>query len=104
MGIFSILEEECLVPKASEKTFKEKLYRNHFGKHPHFGKTKPVKGRPEAHFDIHHYAGTVSYNVTGWLEKNKDAKNPTVFGLFKNAENPLVSMLYQEHPEEGNKI
>lgn len=61
MGIFSILEEECIVPKATEKTFKEKLYRNHFGKHPNFGKTKPIKGRPEAHFDIHHYAGTVSW-------------------------------------------
>lgn len=60
MGIFSILEEECIVPKACDKTFKEKLYRNHFGKDPHFAKTKPVKGREEAHFDIHHYAGTVT--------------------------------------------
>ena len=59
MGIFSILEEECIVPKATDKTFREKLYRNHFGKHPHFGKTKQVKGRAETYFDLHHYAGTV---------------------------------------------
>ena len=47
------------MPKATDKTFREKLYRNHFGKHPHFGKTKQVKGRAETYFDLHHYAGTV---------------------------------------------
>jgi len=87
MGIFSILEEECIVPKATDKTFREKLYRNHFGKHASFGKTRHVKGRPEAHFDIHHYAATVSYNITGWLENNRDARHPNVFGLVTNDEN-----------------
>ena len=71
MGIFSILEEECIVPKGSDKTFQEKLYSTHLGKHPNFGKPKPQKGKAEAHFDMHHYAGSVGYSVTGWLEKNK---------------------------------
>ncbi|CAF1663444.1 unnamed protein product, partial [Adineta ricciae] len=75
MGILSILEEECIVPKATDKTFVEKLYGQHLGKHPQFGKPKPGKGKAEAHFDIHHYAGTVSYTATGWLEKNKDPIN-----------------------------
>jgi len=79
MGILSILEEECIVPKATDKTFVEKLYNNHLGKHPQFGKPKPGKGKTEAHFDIHHYAGTVSYTATSWLEKNKDPINNTVY-------------------------
>ena len=29
MGIMSILEEECMFPKASDSTFKAKLYDNH---------------------------------------------------------------------------
>ena len=101
MGVFAILEEECIVPNASDRTFREKLYRSHFGKHPSFGKTRPVKGRAETHFDVHHYAGTVSYDISGWLEKNKDAKNSTVFELFRSASNPLLSMLYQNSAEEG---
>jgi len=39
----------------------------------------------------------VSYNVTGWLEKNKDPINTTVATLFKNSkENALLSYLSQD--------
>lgn len=62
MGILSILEEECMFPKASDKTFLEKLNNNHMGKSSHFGKPgKPKKaGQVQAHFELHHYAGSVS--------------------------------------------
>ncbi|MGH0173168.1 UNVERIFIED_CONTAM: hypothetical protein FKN15_064782 [Acipenser sinensis] len=78
MGIFSILEEECMFPKASDTSFKNKLFDQHLGKSNAFQKPKPVKGKPEAHFSLVHYAGTVDYNVTGWLDKNKDPLNDTV--------------------------
>ena len=32
MGIMSILEEECMFPKATDMTFKAKLFDNHLGK------------------------------------------------------------------------
>jgi myosin heavy subunit len=60
MGILSILEEECMFPKASDKTFLTKLYENHLGKTSQFGKPKPKKTRFEPHFEVYHYAGTVS--------------------------------------------
>ncbi|CAF1548069.1 unnamed protein product, partial [Rotaria sordida] len=100
MGILSILEEECIVPKATDKTFVEKLYTNHLGKHPQFGKPKPGKGKAEAHFDIHHYAGTVSYTATSWLEKNKDPINNTVAILFAKSKNALLSILFADAVEE----
>ena len=62
MGILSILEEECMFPKASDKTFLAKLYENHQGKHKNFGKPKPSKAaKYEPHFEVYHYAGTVSH-------------------------------------------
>jgi len=63
MGILSILEEECMFPKASDKTFLAKLYENHLGKSAPFGKPKPQKtaSKYEPHFEVYHYAGTVSY-------------------------------------------
>ncbi|CAF1082172.1 unnamed protein product [Didymodactylos carnosus] len=96
MGILSILEEECIVPKASDKTFVEKLYTNHLGKHPQFGKPKPVKGKAEANFEVHHYAGSVPYTATSWLEKNKDPINTTVATLFSKSKNPMLSHLYAD--------
>ena len=45
---------------------------------------------PDAHFAIVHYAATVSYNLTGWLEKNKDPLNDTIVEMIKNGGNALV--------------
>lgn len=65
MGILSILEEECMFPKATDKSFIGKLYENHLGKSESFGKPKISKSsKYEVHFELYHYAGTVSrYNL-----------------------------------------
>ncbi|MGH0130586.1 UNVERIFIED_CONTAM: hypothetical protein FKN15_015437 [Acipenser sinensis] len=98
MGIFSILEEECMFPKASDTSFKNKLFDQHLGKSNAFQKPKPVKGKPEAHFSLVHYAGTVDYNVTGWLDKNKDPLNDTVVGLYQKSAMKLLAHLYAAFP------
>ncbi|XP_039239986.1 myosin-3-like [Pipra filicauda] len=94
MGIFSILEEECMFPKATDTSFKNKLYDQHLGKSSNFQKPKPAKGKAEAHFSLVHYAGTVDYNITGWLEKNKDPLNETVIGLYQKSSVKVLCHLY----------
>ena len=62
-----------------------------------------------AHFAIIHYAGIVSYNVTGWLEKNKDPVNDTVVDVLKRGSCALMVLLWADHPgqsappDEGKK-
>ncbi|RVE69697.1 hypothetical protein OJAV_G00080100 [Oryzias javanicus] len=97
MGIFSILEEECMFPKASDTTFKNKLHDQHLGKTKAFEKPKPAKGKAEAHFSLVHYAGTVDYNITGWLDKNKDPLNDSVVQLYQKSANKLLAFLYAAH-------
>ncbi|XP_035245190.1 myosin heavy chain, fast skeletal muscle-like [Anguilla anguilla] len=97
MGIFSILEEECMFPKASDTTFKNKLYDQHMGKTAAFQKPKPAKGKAEAHFALVHYAGTVDYNITGWLDKNKDPLNDSVVQLYQKSSMKLLAHLYAAH-------
>ncbi|NXK00006.1 MYSS protein, partial [Corythaixoides concolor] len=94
MGIFSILEEECMFPKATDTSFKNKLYDQHLGKSNNFQKPKPGKGKAEAHFSLVHYAGTVDYNISGWLEKNKDPLNETVIGLYQKSSVKTLALLF----------
>ncbi|EPY86765.1 Myosin heavy chain, skeletal muscle, adult 1 isoform 29-like protein [Camelus ferus] len=94
MGIFSILEEECMFPKATDISFKNKLYEQHLGKSNNFQKPKPAKGKPEAHFSLIHYAGTVDYNIVGWLDKNKDPLNETVVGLYQKSALKTLALLF----------
>merc|ERR1719383_1666209 len=110
MGIWAILEEESLFPKATDKSFEEKLKAS-LGKLPVFLKPQS-KTDKHAHFAISHYAGIVSYNVTGWLEKNKDPVNVSVVEIFKSTSTcKLLVHLWLDHPgqpteapkEEGKK-
>ncbi|KAM7035672.1 myosin heavy chain, skeletal muscle, adult-like isoform 2-T2 [Acridotheres tristis] len=101
MGIFSILEEECMFPKATDTSFKNKLYDQHLGKSNNFQKPKPGKGKAEAHFSLVHYAGTVDYNITGWLEKNKDPLNETVIGLYQKSSVKTLALLFASAEASG---
>merc|ERR1712198_248689 len=93
-----IFEEESLFPKATDETFCAKLHANLLGKWANFAKPNP-RPDPDAHFAIVHYAATVSYNLTGWLEKNKDPLNDTVIELLKHGSNKLmVEHLFKDHP------
>nr|XP_018670545.1 myosin-7 [Ciona intestinalis] len=104
LGIMSILEEECMFPKATDLTFKEKLYMNHLGKSNNFIKPRPqIKRKFEAHFELIHYAGIVGYNISGWLEKNKDPLNNSVVALYKKSSLKVLAMIWESYvsPEEA---
>merc|ERR1712106_1303846 len=97
MGLLAVFEEESLFPKATDATFCEKLHANLLGKWPNFAKPNP-RPDPDAHFAVIHYAATVSYNVTGWLEKNKDPLNDTIVEMIKNGSNSLLIRCFADHP------
>ncbi len=97
MGLLAIFEEESLFPKATDQTFCEKLHANLLGKWANFAKPNP-KPDPDAHFAVLHYAAVVSYNLTNWLEKNKDPLNDTIVEMIKNGSNSLMIQCFADHP------
>nr|XP_060141175.1 myosin-7B isoform X3 [Globicephala melas] len=98
LGILSLLEEECMFPKASDASFQAKLYDNHAGKSSNFQQPRPDKKRKYlAHFEVVHYAGVVPYSIVGWLEKNKDPLNETVVPIFQKSQNKLLATLYENY-------
>merc|ERR1712215_414708 len=96
-GFLAVFEEESLFPKATDQTFCEKLHVNRLGKWANFAKPNP-RPDPDAHFAVLHYAATVSYNLTGWLEKNKDPLNDTIVEMIKNGSNSLMVQCFADHP------
>ena len=45
----------------------------------------------------------MAYNLTNWLEKNKDPLNDTVIDQFKNAStNNLIKEVFKDHPGQSN--
>ncbi|KAJ8970545.1 hypothetical protein NQ317_005815 [Molorchus minor] len=92
MGIMALLDEECLFPKATDKTFVDKLVSAH-SVHPKFKKSD---FRGVADFSIIHYAGKVDYCAKQWIlllyTSGKTLKAWVVAkGMFRT-----VSYLYKE--------
>merc|ERR1712241_1327576 len=103
MGLLAILEEESLFPKATDQSFAGKLHENLLGKCENFQKANP-RPDPNAHFAVVHYAATVSYNITGWLFKNKDPLNDTVVEMLKNGSNALMVRIFADHPGQPVEV
>lgn len=105
LGIVSMLDEECIVPKASDMTYVDKLLTQHLGKHPNFQKAKPPKGKQaEAHFSIMHYAGTVRYNAEQWLDKNKDPLNDSAVAILKTSDKEgVLYQLWEEYQTDVDR-
>ncbi|XP_015752855.1 PREDICTED: myosin-10-like [Acropora digitifera] len=92
MGLMSLLDEECWFPKATDKSFVDKVIKEH-SKHPKF---KIPEFRSEAHFSVLHYAGKVDYNAAQWLTKNMDPLNDNIIALLQNSSDPFVGQLWKD--------
>ncbi|XP_061604472.1 myosin-9-like isoform X1 [Phyllopteryx taeniolatus] len=92
-GILALLDEECWFPKATDKSFVEKVLQEQ-GTHPKF--FKPKKLMDEADFSIIHYAGKVDYKADEWLMKNMDPLNDNVASLLNQSTDKFVSELWKD--------
>ncbi|XP_028671405.1 myosin-9a isoform X1 [Erpetoichthys calabaricus] len=92
-GILALLDEECWFPKATDKSFVEKVVQEQ-GTHPKFQKPKQLKDK--ADFCIIHYAGKVDYKADEWLMKNMDPLNDNVATLLNQSSDKFVSELWKD--------
>ncbi|KAI5190821.1 myosin heavy chain 9/10/11/14 [Nematocida minor] len=82
-GIFSILDEECVVPGGTGDRLLDKISRT-WKSHGKFSIPK-VRGG----FTVKHYAGKVCYNEDGWIAKNKDPLDEAISSLMLGPKGPL---------------
>ncbi|CAM4456863.1 myosin-9 [Lepidochelys kempii] len=92
-GILALLDEECWFPKATDRSFVEKVVQEQ-GNHPKFQKPKQLKDK--ADFCIIHYAGKVDYKADEWLMKNMDPLNDNIATLLHQSSDKFVSELWKD--------
>ncbi|XP_077009619.1 myosin-IIIa [Tamandua tetradactyla] len=98
VGLLSLLDEESRFPKATDQTLIDKFEGNL--KSQYFWRPK----RMELSFGIHHYAGKVLYNASGFLAKNRDTLPTDIVLLLRSSENSVIRQLVN-HPltKTGNQ-
>uniref|UniRef100_A0A8P4G1M0 Myosin, heavy chain 10, non-muscle n=1 Tax=Dicentrarchus labrax TaxID=13489 RepID=A0A8P4G1M0_DICLA len=92
-GVLALLDEECWFPKATDKTFVDKLTQEQ-GTHTKFQKPRQLKDK--ADFCIIHYAGKVDYKADEWLMKNMDPLNDNVATLLHQSTDKFVAELWKD--------
>ncbi|XP_032122506.1 myosin-9 isoform X3 [Sapajus apella] len=99
-GILALLDEECWFPKATDKSFVEKVVQEQ-GTHPKFQKPKQLKDK--ADFCIIHYAGKVDYKADEWLMKNMDPLNDNIATLLHQSSDKFVSELWKDEMQSTQR-
>lgn len=94
IGIFSCLDEDSVMPKATDKSFTEKLHHLWDKKTPKYRASRLRQG-----FLLTHYAAEVEYSTEGWLEKNKDPLNDNVTRLLAASTDSHVASLFLDCAE-----
>ena len=99
IGIFSCLDEDSVMPKATDKSFTEKLNSLWQRKTPKYKASRLHQG-----FILTHYAAEVEYSTDGWLEKNKDPLNDNLTRLLAVSTNSHVANLFADCGEEADEL
>jgi len=88
-NLFSELDQQCILPKATDSTMIVNFHGIGKGNKDY----TPPRGNADQ-FTLSHYAGDVTYNGYGFLEKNKDTLAADVFACMRMAEFELVKKLF----------
>jgi len=93
-GILSLLDEQTVFPNASDNSFSDKIHDQLGKAYPkHFGSTPELK--VNHCFVVHHYAGSIRYSTTGFLEKNRDKLYPEGVDLLRGSSSSFVIKLVE---------
>lgn len=96
-GLFVLLDDECSLGKGTDLGFYQSAVQRFDGKHAYF--TKPKIAQHE--FVVHHYAGNVTYDVTHWLEKNRDTLKAELRAATMHSTDAAVAALFKPDDVSG---
>ncbi|KAL2261572.1 hypothetical protein VTK26DRAFT_3858 [Humicola hyalothermophila] len=99
IGVFSCLDEDCVMPKATDKSFTEKLNSLWDKKSQKYRPSRLGQG-----FILTHYAAEVEYSTDGWLEKNKDPLNDNLTRLLAASADEHIANLFADCADQDDEL
>jgi myosin heavy subunit len=104
-GILRMLSEEGRLPQCSDERLLTKMNTTH-AKNKFYSSSKKDR---EHKFEVHHYARKVTYDIRGFLEKNKDNIVPEILALVEDSTSEFLRKMFEARDEgaagtiRGNK-
>ncbi|KAI3625171.1 hypothetical protein CBS9595_000532 [Malassezia furfur] len=100
-GVLSLLDEESRLPSGTDQAFLQKVYNQLLPR----ADFQPFLSKPrfgsESAFTVRHYALDVTYNVEGFMEKNKDTVPDETLALLSATTNPFLKEVLASRAEEA---
>jgi hypothetical protein len=102
LGVLSILDDVCKQGSGSDKSFLEQIDKqcsatanpcSAFYSKPNLSKNRAAA---PLEFAVRHFAGTVSYTVTGFIDKNNDNLSPDLVSVLKSSTEPFIASLFRD--------
>ncbi|KAI9905832.1 hypothetical protein PsorP6_013739 [Peronosclerospora sorghi] len=97
LGIISLLNDEVMRPKGNDESLVSKLSTIHKDEQDviEFPRTSRTQ------FTIKHYAGAVTYESLGFLEKHKDALLPGLSSLMRESSKQFLSTIFTDKTDSS---
>eukprot|EP00056_Hartaetosiga_gracilis_P004149 m.72055 g.72055 ORF g.72055 m.72055 type:complete len:1021 (+) comp11724_c0_seq1:162-3224(+) len=107
-GILGLLDEACLmVGRMTDRTFlgemdKQLKSNSHYSSRQTDNSDKTLMR--DVNFKLKHFAGDVTYSVTGFLDKNKDTLFQDLKRLMYSCNDPMLKELFPEGAQEITRV
>lgn len=92
IGVLSLLDEECRMPRGSDQSWCAKLYEHLLPANS--ARFKRPKMNYQNSFTVCHYAEDVTYQVATFLEKNRDTIAEEQYELLRSSE--VLSYVFED--------
>lgn len=97
LGLLSLLDEESTFPNGTDLTFANKLKQ-------HLNSNSCFRGERGSAFTVLHYAGEVTYDTGGFLEKNRDLLHLDSIQLLSACKCPLPQIFASNMLSQSEKL
>ncbi|TGZ75576.1 hypothetical protein CRM22_000293 [Opisthorchis felineus] len=90
-GIFLICNDEASLAAGTDRSFLQRCQQEHRD-HPNF---LVPKLSPDDSFAVVHFAGEITYNIAGFVDKNREQMRSEVLNLLIESTEPVVASMFQ---------